>query len=188
MIQGFRPEPLLFIGRNKQNLYFNRKQQIIIYSLIGGVRGGILVSLVPWAALTIHQMPRTPNASAFPHPTLHLFHMKLISPNPNVCFSHQIPQESPDTPDDIAPLVFELIPCFDLEQLNHLIPQVQDPPSQIKLLLTNTTTELRVHLSHQKYLPIISKKVFQFFLKFLFAQKIFSKKKLSVTKKNWNAF
>jgi len=119
-------------------------------------------------------MPCTSNTPVLLHPSSHLVHMKSISPHTNVCPSHQIPQESTDTPHDITPLILELIPRIDLDQLNHLIPQVQDPLPQVKLLLTDTTTELRVHLFTKKYQTRISKKVLQFFYNFLLYQKIFS--------------
>lgn len=119
-------------------------------------------------------MPCTPNTTVLLHPSSHLVHMKSISPNPNVCFSHQIPQEATNTPHYIAPLVLELVPRLDLEQLDRLIPQLQDPLPQVKLLLTNTTTELRVHLFTKSTRPICQKKVLQFFYNFLLDQKIFS--------------
>ena len=112
-------------------------------------------------------MPRTPNASVLQHSFFHLVHMKSISPHSNVCPPHQIPQESPHTPHHITQLVLEVSPAPHLDQFNHLIPQVQDPLPQVKLLVTHTTTELRVHLSHQKYQTRIFKKVFQFFLHLL---------------------
>jgi len=118
-------------------------------------------------------MPLAPNTTMFLHPSPHLTHMKLVSPNPNVCPPHQIPQEATNTPDDITPLILELIPRHDLEQLNHLIPQVQDPLSQIELLVTDTTTELRVHLFTKKYQTRISKKVLQFFLQLFIRPKNF---------------
>ena len=119
-------------------------------------------------------MPFAPNTSMFLHPSYHLVHMKSISPHTNVCLPHKIPQEATNAPHDIAPLILELIPRLYLEQLDHLIPQVQYPLPQVKLLLTDTTTELRVHLFTKKYQTRISKKVLQFFYNFLLDQKIFS--------------
>ena len=110
-------------------------------------------------------MPLTSNTPVLLHPSSHLVHMKSISPHTNVCPSHQIPQESTDAPHYITPLILELIPRLDLDQLNHLIPQVQDPLAQVELLVTDTTTELRVHLFTKSTRPEFQKKYFNFFYK-----------------------